>query len=193
MIDLSVEFTRGNYELAIHTLFEGAVPGGRYCLLVPARLRTTIIAAISLPLSIFPGFLGDGSFGLFAQPREPACDYALDRRSRRRCHRRGREHRAPHSDGQIRLSGRHRGRRRDRARRHRHQPDHRRDLCSRKLHVGNRRAIFQTIRHYRLGAGAVFASGRASDHADARGLLLAVASAQRAAAGAAPSQLLPRS
>jgi multidrug efflux pump subunit AcrB len=52
MIDSSVEFTRGNYESAIHTLFEGAFLAVVVVFLFLRDVRTTIIAAISLPLSI---------------------------------------------------------------------------------------------------------------------------------------------
>src|SRR5215472_132151 len=43
MIDTSVKFTKGNYEAAISTLFL-------------RDIRATLIAAVSLPLSIFPAF-----------------------------------------------------------------------------------------------------------------------------------------
>jgi hydrophobe/amphiphile efflux-1 (HAE1) family protein len=56
LIDSSVEFTRGNYEAAIHTLFEGAILAVIIVFLFLRDLRTTVIAAISLPLSIFPAF-----------------------------------------------------------------------------------------------------------------------------------------
>jgi hydrophobe/amphiphile efflux-1 (HAE1) family protein len=56
MIDSSVEFTRGNYESTIHTLFEGAFLAVVVVFLFLRDVRTTIIAAISLPLSIFPAF-----------------------------------------------------------------------------------------------------------------------------------------
>jgi len=56
LIDSSVEFTRGNYEAAIHTLFEGAFLAVVIVFLFLRDLRTTVIAAISLPLSIFPAF-----------------------------------------------------------------------------------------------------------------------------------------
>src|SRR5438128_2083546 len=56
LIDTSVEFTKGNYEAAISTLFEGAVLAVVIVLLFLRDLRATIIAAISLPLSIFPAF-----------------------------------------------------------------------------------------------------------------------------------------
>jgi hydrophobe/amphiphile efflux-1 (HAE1) family protein len=56
LIDTSVEFTKGNYEAAISTLFEGAVLAVVIVLLFLRDIRATIIAAISLPLSIFPAF-----------------------------------------------------------------------------------------------------------------------------------------
>ncbi len=56
LIDSSVEFTMGNYDAAIQTLFEGAALAVIIVLLFLRDLRATIIAAISLPLSIFPAF-----------------------------------------------------------------------------------------------------------------------------------------
>jgi hydrophobe/amphiphile efflux-1 (HAE1) family protein len=56
LIDTSVDFTLGNYEVAIHTLFEGAILAVIVVFLFLRNLRATIIAAISLPLSIFPAF-----------------------------------------------------------------------------------------------------------------------------------------
>src|SRR3984893_406564 len=56
LIDTSVEFTKGNYEEAISTLFEGAILAVIIVLLFLRDIRATIIAAISLPLSIFPAF-----------------------------------------------------------------------------------------------------------------------------------------
>jgi hydrophobe/amphiphile efflux-1 (HAE1) family protein len=56
LIDTSVKFTRGNYEAAISTLFEGAILAVVIVLLFLRDIRATIIAAISLPLSIFPAF-----------------------------------------------------------------------------------------------------------------------------------------
>jgi multidrug efflux pump subunit AcrB len=55
-IDTSVDFTRGNYEAAIHTLFEGAALAVLVVGLFLRDLRATLIVAISLPLSIFPAF-----------------------------------------------------------------------------------------------------------------------------------------
>src|SRR5205823_3445226 len=56
LIDTSVEFTKGNYHAAISTLFEGAILAVVVVLLFLRDIRATIIAAISLPLSIFPAF-----------------------------------------------------------------------------------------------------------------------------------------
>src|ERR1700754_4355071 len=56
LIDTSVEYTKGNYEAAISTLFEGAILAVIVVLLFLRDIRATIIAAISLPLSIFPAF-----------------------------------------------------------------------------------------------------------------------------------------
>jgi multidrug efflux pump subunit AcrB len=56
LIDTSVKFTKGNYDAAIQTLFEGAILAVVIVLLFLSDLRATIIAAVSLPLSIFPAF-----------------------------------------------------------------------------------------------------------------------------------------
>src|SRR5215471_14920381 len=56
LIDTSVKFTKGNYEAAISTLFEGAILAVIIVMLFLSDLRATIIAAVSLPLSIFPAF-----------------------------------------------------------------------------------------------------------------------------------------
>ena len=56
LIDTSVDFTLGNYEAAIHTLFEGAFLAVVVVALFLRNFRATIIAAVSLPLSIFPAF-----------------------------------------------------------------------------------------------------------------------------------------
>jgi multidrug efflux pump subunit AcrB len=56
LIDTSVNFTEGNYEAAISTLFEGAALAVIIVFIFLRDLRATIIAAVSLPLSIFPAF-----------------------------------------------------------------------------------------------------------------------------------------
>jgi hydrophobe/amphiphile efflux-1 (HAE1) family protein len=56
LIDTSVDFTLGNYDAAIMTLFEGAILAVVIVFLFLRNIRATIIVAISLPLSIFPAF-----------------------------------------------------------------------------------------------------------------------------------------
>ncbi|GJD95671.1 efflux RND transporter permease subunit [Methylobacterium iners] len=56
LIDSSVEFTLGNYDAAINTLFEGAILAVIIVFLFLRDLRATVIIAVSLPLSIFPAF-----------------------------------------------------------------------------------------------------------------------------------------
>ncbi len=56
LIDTSVDFTLGNYDAAIQTLFEGAILAVVIVFLFLRNIRATIIVAISLPLSIFPAF-----------------------------------------------------------------------------------------------------------------------------------------
>ena len=55
-IDSSVDFTIGNYHSAMETLLEGALLAVLVVLLFLRDLRATIIAAITLPLAIFPTF-----------------------------------------------------------------------------------------------------------------------------------------
>jgi hydrophobe/amphiphile efflux-1 (HAE1) family protein len=56
LIDSGVEFTKGNYHEAVKTLFEGAALAVIVVFLFLRDIRATIIAAVSLPLSIFPAF-----------------------------------------------------------------------------------------------------------------------------------------
>ncbi len=56
LIDSSVTFTLGNYELAMHTLYEGAALAVLVVFLFLRDIRATLIAAITLPLSILPAF-----------------------------------------------------------------------------------------------------------------------------------------
>jgi hydrophobe/amphiphile efflux-1 (HAE1) family protein len=56
LIDTSVDYTEGNYEAAISTLFEGAALAVIVVFLFLRDLRATVIVAVSLPLSIFPAF-----------------------------------------------------------------------------------------------------------------------------------------
>jgi len=56
LIDTSVPQTLGNYESALETLYEGAALAVIVVFLFLRDFRATIIAAITLPLSIFPAF-----------------------------------------------------------------------------------------------------------------------------------------
>ena len=56
LIDSSVPQTLGNYESAMHTLYEGAALAVIVVFLFLRDWRATLIAAITLPLSIFPAF-----------------------------------------------------------------------------------------------------------------------------------------
>jgi multidrug efflux pump subunit AcrB len=56
LIDSSTDFTLGNYDAAIQTLFEGAALAVLVVLIFLRDLRATLIAAVALPLSIMPAF-----------------------------------------------------------------------------------------------------------------------------------------
>jgi len=56
LIDSSVVYTLGNYDSAIHTLFEGAALAVIVVFFFLRDFRATVIAAITLPLSILPAF-----------------------------------------------------------------------------------------------------------------------------------------
>jgi multidrug efflux pump subunit AcrB len=56
LIDTSVRYTQGNYDVAMQTLFEGALLAVIVVFLFLRNLRATIIAALALPLSIIPAF-----------------------------------------------------------------------------------------------------------------------------------------
>lgn len=56
LIDTSVTYTEGNYEAALHTLFEGAALAVIVVFIFLRDVRATVIAAIALPLSIIPAF-----------------------------------------------------------------------------------------------------------------------------------------
>jgi len=56
LIDSSVTHTVGSYDSAMHTLYEGAALAVIVVLLFLRDLRATVIAAITLPLSILPSF-----------------------------------------------------------------------------------------------------------------------------------------
>jgi multidrug efflux pump subunit AcrB len=56
LIDTSVTYTEGNYDSAMHTLYEGAILAVIVVFLFLRDWRATVIAAVTLPLSIFPAF-----------------------------------------------------------------------------------------------------------------------------------------
>ncbi|HEY5226202.1 MAG TPA: efflux RND transporter permease subunit [Methylovirgula sp.] len=56
LIDTSVHYTEGNYDSALHTLFEGAALAVIVVFLFLRDIRATVIAAVALPLSIIPAF-----------------------------------------------------------------------------------------------------------------------------------------
>lgn len=56
LIDSSVDFTRANYDNAMQTLLEGALLTIVVVFLFLRDWRATLIAAIALPLSVFPAF-----------------------------------------------------------------------------------------------------------------------------------------
>ncbi len=56
LVDDTVFYTFGNYEAAIHTLFEGAILAVLVVLLFLKNWRATLITAVALPLSVVPTF-----------------------------------------------------------------------------------------------------------------------------------------
>ncbi|WP_136682285.1 efflux RND transporter permease subunit [Falsirhodobacter xinxiangensis] len=55
-VDTQVEYTRGNYDTALHTLIEGAALAVLVVLAFLRNWRATLIAAVALPLSAIPTF-----------------------------------------------------------------------------------------------------------------------------------------
>src|SRR5947209_9834355 len=62
-IDSSVNYTLGNYHSAMETLFEGALLAVIVVAIFLWDWRATVIAAITLPLSIFPAFWAMNALG----------------------------------------------------------------------------------------------------------------------------------
>ncbi len=148
--------------MAIHTLFEGAALAVIVVMLFLRNLRATLIVAISLPLSIFPAFwvmdmLGFSlnliSFLAITLSTGILVDDAIvEIENIERHMQMGKSpyQAAIDAADEIGLG------------RDRHQPDHRRYLRAGELHVWSRRSVFQAVRHYRLGASAVFAASGTS-------------------------------
>ena len=173
LIDTSVDFTKGNYEAAISTLFEGATLAVIIVFLFLRDFRATVIAAISLPLSIFPAFWAMDHPRFLAEPRESPswpsrCPPAFSsttpswksRTSFATCGWASRLTSAALEAADeiglavIAISA-----------------HHHRDLRTRQLHVGHRRAVLQAVRHHRVGAGFLLIAGRALRYAGAGRLL----------------------
>ena len=170
LIDTSVPQTVGSYDFGDAHPLRGRRAGDHCRAAVPARhpghdRRRGRAAAVD-----HPGVLGPRPARVLAQHRQPARGPALDRHHHRRRHRRDREHRPPHPDGQVALPGVARRCRRDRAGGDRDQPDDRRGVRAGQLHAVRPGAVLQAVRHHGLGARAVLAGVRPDDHADARGL-----------------------
>lgn len=62
-IDDSVVYTYGNYESAMHTLYEGAILAIIVVLIFLRDMRATLLAAIALPLSAIPTFWALSAMG----------------------------------------------------------------------------------------------------------------------------------
>ncbi len=83
LIDNSVTYTLGNYDAAMSTLYEGAILAVIVVFLFLRDWRATIIAAITLPLSIFPAFWVMNLLGFSLNIVSLARDYSQRRYSRR--------------------------------------------------------------------------------------------------------------
>ena len=190
-IDSSVSATIGSYDSAMHTLLEGAALAVLVVFLFLRDWRATLIAALALPLSVFPTFWAMDALGFTSERHQPARDHAGHRHPGRRRHRRDREHRPPHAARQVRLPCGDRGRRRDRPRGHRHHRDPDRGVRAGVVHAGDRRALLHPVRAHHRGLGVHVAAGRAADHADARRLLPARSRPYGGARGAGDARLRP--
>ena len=63
LIDDAVSYTRGNYDAAMETLFEGALLAVIVVFLFLRNIRATLISAVALPLSIIPTFWAISAMG----------------------------------------------------------------------------------------------------------------------------------
>ncbi len=169
-IDDAVAYTYGNYKAAMMTLLEGAALAVLVVFLFLKNWRATLITAIALPLSAIPTFWAMELMGFSLNLVSLLGITLVTGIPGRRRHRRDREHRPAHADGEIALSRRDGGRRRDRPGRHRDHAHHRRDLCTRLLHGRRGGAVFPPVRAHGGGGGAVLAARGAADHADDGGL-----------------------
>ena len=189
LIDTSVDFTKGNYEAAISTLFEGAILAVIVVLLFLRDIRATIIVAVSLPLSIFPAFWAMDMLGfslnlvsflaITLSTGILVDDAIVEIENIVRHMRMGKSpYRASlEAADEIGLA-----------------------VIAISLTIiaifapasfmsGHRRAVLQAVRHHGVGAGVLLAAGRPLRHAGAGRLLPEGPSARRPAAGPHPEHL----
>ena len=189
LIDTSVDFTKGNYEAAISTLFEGAILAVIVVLLFLRDIRATIIVAVSLPLSIFPAFWAMDMLGfslnlvsflaITLSTGILVDDAIVEIENIVRHMRMGKSpyRAALEAADEIGLA-----------------------VIAISLTIiaifapasfmsGHRRAILQAVRHHGVGAGVLLAAGRPLRHAGAGRLLPEGPSARRSAAGPHPESL----
>ena len=157
LIDTSVPQTVGNYNSAMHTLYEGAVLVVIVVFLFLRDIRATLVAAIALPLSIIPAFWVMNTLGFSLNLVSLLAIILCDRHHHRRRHRRDRKHRSSHPHGQVAVPGFARCGRGNRPCRHCDQPHDRRGVHPAELHAVGSRPVLQAIRDYGFGAGLVFA------------------------------------
>ena len=189
LIDTSVDFTKGNYEAAISTLFEGAILAVIVVLLFLRDIRATIIVAVSLPLSIFPAFWAMDMLGfslnlvsflaITLSTGILVDDAIVEIENIVRHMRMGKSpyRAALEAADEIGLA-----------------------VIAISLTIiaifapasfmsGHRRAVLQAVRHHGVGAGVLLAAGRPLRHAGAGRLLPEGPSARRPAAGPHPEHL----
>ena len=148
----TVDYTKATYHSAMSALIEGSILAVLVVFLFLRDMRATLISALAIPLSAIPTFALHAVDGLLAQPDQPAGAVAGGRRAGRRCHRRDREHRAPHAHGQERLPGRARCRRRDRPGGGGDLRHHHRGVPAGELHGRHHRTVLQAVRADGRGA-----------------------------------------
>ncbi len=144
------------------------------CFCSCSDIRATVIAAISLPVSIFPAFWAMDLLRLFAQPRQLPRHHAVHRHFSLT---------TPSSRSRTSIRHMRMGKSPYRAALEAADRDWPRrplqsrltiiaDLRARQFHVGNRRAVFKQFRHHGFGPGVLLAARRAGfANAGAGGLL----------------------
>ena len=145
-------------------LVEGSILAVLRGVPVPARCARHADLGARHPAVGDPDLRGHAVAGLHAQLDQPAGAVAGRRRAGRRCHRRDREHRAPHAHGQERLPGGARRRRPDRPRGGGLLGDHHRGVPAGELHGRHHRAVLQAVRPDGGRGGVLLAAGGAPHH-----------------------------